>query len=157
MSAQVFSIHWVTRRNASLLERVDDDVFDHPVQAHLLIEFLASPANLLVVAVLDSQVVGMASGITYVHPDKPLSLFINEVGVAGRVARQGIGSQLVRALLDKGQELGCVEAWVATEKSNGPARGLYEALGGIQDDEHAVEYVYPLGGRRGNAQNDSNA
>ena len=144
MSSSAIAIHVVNQDNASLLERVDDDVFDYKVQPELLRAFLGNPANLLVVAVAEGEVVGMASGITYVHPDKPLVLFINEVGVSSRLHRRGIGRQLVSALIEKGKELGCAEAWVATELSNRPARALYEALGGVPDDEHAVVYVYPL-------------
>lgn len=145
VSDPAYTIHVVTRSNASLLDRVDDDVFDHEVQPGLLRTFLENPATLLVVAVADGEVIGMASGIMYVHPDKPLALFINEVGVSGRYHRQGIGHALVSALLGKGREAGCAEAWVATEVSNAPARRLYESLGGVEDQEHAVVYVYPLG------------
>lgn len=134
----------VSQENVSLLDSVDEDVFDHQVQPDLLKLFLANPANLLVVAVAEGRVVGMASGISYVHPDKPLALFINEVGVSGRFHRQGLGRELVSRLLEKGKELGCTEAWVATELGNRPARALYESLGGVPDDEHAVVYVYPL-------------
>lgn len=144
MNAADFSIHLVNRANAFLLDRADPDVFDHEVQPELLKAFLASPANLLFVAVAEDQVVGMASGISYVHPDKPLALFINEVGVSGRYHRQGLGRRLVSNLIEKGRELGCTEAWVATELSNKPACALYEALGGEAAEEHAVVYVYPL-------------
>ena len=143
--------------NASLLDTVDEDVFDHEVQPELLRVFLANPANLLVVAVSEGQVVGMASGITYVHPDKPLALFINEVGVSARFHRRGLGKQLVSRLIEKGQEAGCTEAWVATEVDNKPARALYEALGGVQDEELAVVYVYPLKGEAGPGHGDGDA
>lgn len=141
MSAAV-AIHVVTQANAALLDSVDDDVFDRPVRPELVRAFLANPSNHLVVAVADGQVVGMASGISYVHPDKPLSLFINEVGVSHRFQRQGLGRRLVSRLLDLGKELGCTEAWVATEQSNEAARALYERSGGVPDEECAVVYVY---------------
>ena len=96
------------------------------------------------VAVADGVVVGMASGIAYAHPDKPLQLFVNEVGVSPRFQRLGIGKELMTALLQRGRELGCCEAWVATEEGNSAARRLYDALGGREDDERAVVYVYPL-------------
>jgi ribosomal protein S18 acetylase RimI-like enzyme len=138
------AIHVVTAANAMLLERVDDDVFDHPIQPQFLRAFLANPANLLMVAVADSEVVGMASGIAYVHPDKPLQLFINEVGVSSRFQRRGLGKKLVAALLQHGKELGCREAWVATEVGNTAARALYSAVGGQEDDEHAIVFTYKL-------------
>jgi ribosomal protein S18 acetylase RimI-like enzyme len=145
MSSPRIELHWVDASNAGLLERVDDDVFDDAVQPARVNAFVANPANQLVVAVSDDTVVGMASGITYVHPDKPLALFINEVGVSARFHRQGIGRLLMQAMLQRGHALGCHEAWVATEVGNQPARALYEATGGVADDEAAVVYVYPLG------------
>ena len=138
------SIHVVSLANASLLDSADDDVFDVAVRKELLSAFLENPTNLLVVAVAEAQVVGMASGISYVHPYKPLALFINEVGVSSRFHRQGIGRQLVSRLIETGKDRGCTEAWVATELGNKPARALYESLGGVPDEEHAVVYVYSL-------------
>ncbi len=140
-------IHVVDSSSATLLNRVDDDVFDHPVRPELLSAFLAQPSNILVVAVVSGVVVGMASGFTYVHPDKPLALFLNEVGVSKRFHRRGIARRLIAAILDRAREMGCQEAWVATEVDNLPARELYRATGGVEDDRHAVVYVYPLSGR----------
>jgi ribosomal protein S18 acetylase RimI-like enzyme len=142
----LISIHLVDAVNASLLDRVDDDVFDHAIRPESLHAFLANPSNILVVAVSDGEVVGMASGLTYLHPDKPLQLFINEVGVSRRFHGRGIGKQLMATLLQRGRELGCQEAWVATEENNTAARALYAAAGGREDDDRAVVYVYPLGG-----------
>jgi ribosomal protein S18 acetylase RimI-like enzyme len=138
-------IKLLTPADAAVLDRVDDDVFDLPVQAGLAALYLSDPNKLLAVA-QDAQgvVVGMASGIAYMHPDKPLQLFINEVGVAARCHRQGLGRQLVQALLDRGRAMGCTEAWVATEEGNTAARALYTALGGQEDAERAVVYTYDL-------------
>lgn len=138
------AIHVVTPASADLLDSVDDDVFDEAVRPELLRAFLANPSNVLVVAVIAGQVVGMASGMAYVHPDKPLSLFVNEVGVSSRFHRQGIGAKLMEAILDWGRRQGCREAWVATEADNAPARGLYATCGGIEDTRPAVVYVFPL-------------
>ncbi|MEZ5660664.1 MAG: GNAT family N-acetyltransferase [Burkholderiaceae bacterium] len=146
------TIHLVDPACASLLDRVDDDVFDHAVRPELLREFLESSSNVLVVAVAEGLVVGMATGIAYVHPDKPLSLFINEVGVSARHRQRGIGRRLVVAVLEWACARGCVEAWVATEGGNIAARSLYLSTGAVQDEEPAVVYVYPLsqGSRREN-------
>lgn len=138
------SFHRVSSANASLLDRVDDDVFDHAVQPALLQQFLANSSNLLVVAVVDDVVIGMASGIAYVHPDKPMQLFVNEVGVAAQFQRQGVGKRLMAAILEQGRSMGCREAWVATEVDNAPARALYVSAGGREETQTAVVYVYPL-------------
>lgn len=63
MPAATASIHVVSTASAWLLDHVDADVFDHSVQPELLHEYLSNPANLLVVAVTEGQVVGMATAI----------------------------------------------------------------------------------------------
>lgn len=144
MNDEQIEILVVGTSEAALLDHVDDDVFDLPMQPQLVRAFLANPANVLVIARSEGQVIGMASGFAYVHPDKPLALFINEVGVSSRFQGRGIGKQLMERMLAWGREQGCREAWVATEVGNTPARRLYESTGGIADEEHAVVYVYPL-------------
>lgn len=139
--------------DAAVLERVHDNVFDHQPRPEFTREYLGGDANLLAVALDHELVVGMASGLIYVHPDKPRQLFINEVGVASPWHRRGIGAALCRLLLDEGERRGCVESWVATEIDNGPARALYAALGGVEDADRAVVYtlqpsVWRSAGRR---------
>lgn len=90
------------------------------------------------------MVVGMASGTIYTHPDKPLQLFINEMGVADRVQGQGIGKRLIGFLLKHAADPGCVEAWVATEEGNAQARGFYRSAGGQEQLERAVVYTWRL-------------
>lgn len=142
------TLHLLDGSNYRLLDRVHEDVFDNPVRGELLAAFIANPMNHLVVAVSEEAeqgtVVGMASAIAYVHPDKPLQLFINEVGVALPYQRQGIGRRLVAELLKHAARLGCVEAWVATEVDNVAARALYRAAGGQEDPVRAVVITYKL-------------
>jgi hypothetical protein len=44
-------------------------------------QFLSDPRHHLAVAIDEGWVVGMASAVHYVHPDKAPQLFINEVAV----------------------------------------------------------------------------
>jgi ribosomal protein S18 acetylase RimI-like enzyme/mannose-6-phosphate isomerase-like protein (cupin superfamily) len=134
-----------------LLDHVDEGVFDHAVQRALAEQFLAAPDTLLAVATLSGAVVGMASAIAYLHPDKPLQLFINEVGVSERVRSQGIGKRLVRTLIEQGRSMGCTEAWVATEAGNVPARALYSSLNGVEDPDNAIVYTWKLRDRAAGA------
>jgi aminoglycoside 6'-N-acetyltransferase I len=59
-------------------------------------EFLRDERHHLAVAIEDETVVGFASGVHYVHPDKPAELWINEVGVAPSHHRRGIGKPLLQ-------------------------------------------------------------
>lgn len=134
-------VHLISHQNSSLLRSIAPDVFDHAVQPALLQEFLGNPMNHIAVAVLDGSVVGMVSAITYVHPDKPLQMFINELGVASTHRRLGIGRQLMEFMLAHAKRLGCTEAWIGTEVDNEAALALYQTTGSpIQ--EQAVIFTY---------------
>ena len=113
-------------------------VFDHRVDPALAREFLADPRHHLVVAFAGPTVVGMATALHYVHPDKPAELWINEIGVALSYRRRGIGTRLLEALFAHGRALGCREAWLGTEESNLAARRLYAKVRGR---EEAMVYV----------------
>ena len=130
-----------------VLASVAEGVFDDPVRPELAAEYLADPRLHLAVALDGDLVVGMASSVHYLHPDKPAQLFINEVGVAPSHQRRGLGRRLVETLLGHGRELGCHEAWVATEVDNEPARQLYLSTGGIEDPTPAIVYTYRLSGK----------
>ena len=125
-----------------LLDRVAADVFDGPVSARWAAAFLADARHHLLVALDDGLVVGMATAVDYVHPDKAPQLWVNEVGVAPTHRRRGIGRQLLTALLAHGRALGCTEAWLGTEPDNLPARRLYESAGSVA--ESFVLYAFPL-------------
>ena len=129
----------------SVLDNVAPNVFDGAIRPELAAEFLADPRHHLAVAVTEAgQVVGMASAVHYVHPDKLPQLFINEVGVAPAFHRQGIGKALMAALLERARELGCTEAWVATEPDNWAAQALYTSSGGVKATVPFVMFVFPV-------------
>lgn len=119
--------------DAPVLERVETGVFDFDVDPNLTAEFLADPRHHMVVALVDDRVVGMASAVHYVHPDKATEFWVNEVGVAPSHQRRGIGRKLLSALLDHGRALGCRTAWLGTEEDNTAARRLYAGAGGKEE------------------------
>jgi len=127
------TIRLLGRGDDAVLDHVASDVFDHAVDAALTREFLADPRHHLVVACAGATVVGMATALHYVHPDKPAELWINEVGVASSHRRQGIGTRMLDALLAHARALGCREAWVGTEESNVAARRLYAKARGREE------------------------
>ncbi len=127
------------------LARVAPGVFDPPVQPELAREFLNDLRHHLAVALDGDRVVGMASALHYLHPDKPAELWINEVGVAPSHRRRGLGRELLRALLAHGRTLGCREAWVLTDRRNAAALRLYAALGGRESGDDTVAYAFALG------------
>jgi len=96
--------------DGDVLANVASDVFDGPVEPRWSAEFLADGRHHLVVALDGECVVGMASAVHYVHPDKSPELWVNEVGVADSYQGQGIGQKLLAALFAHGRTLGCSEA-----------------------------------------------
>lgn len=128
----------------AVLNNVAPDVFDGPVDPRWAAEFLADSRHHLAVAIVDGVVVGMASGVHYVHPDKPPQLWVNEVGVAPPFQNRGIGRQLMRALFARGREVGCTKGWLGTEVGNAAARRLYQAVGGVEDAEPFVLVNFDL-------------
>ncbi len=134
------TIRLLTDQDASVLESVAEGVFDHTIHPRWLAEFMADTRHHLAVAILGGQVVGMASAVHYVHPDKAPELWINEVGVATAHQGRGIGKQLMQAMFHHGRTLGCGEAWVLTGQDNAAARGLYAAVGGQEQPALLVSF-----------------
>lgn len=128
------------RDDEHVLERVAAEVFDYPIDPKWTAEFFGDPRHHLAVAIEDGVVIGIASGVHYVHPDKSPELWVNEIGVAPPYRRRGIGQQLLRALFERGKELGCAEAWLGTETTNTAARRLYAAAGGKEEAMIAVSF-----------------
>jgi aminoglycoside 6'-N-acetyltransferase I len=126
---------------ASVLHRVAPGVFDNEVDPVLTAEFFADPRHHLAVAIVDGVVVGMASAVHYVNPDKPAQLFINEVGVSPAHQGRGLGRQLVEVLVRLATDLQCTEAWVLTDRANVVAQRLYEGAGGETPPDHCIMYT----------------
>lgn len=116
------------------------DVFDGPAQSESVARFLGRPGapdprNLMLVAEVDSRIEGFATAILLDHPDKPLTLFLNELGVNEAFQRRGIGRALIEAIRAEGRALGCEASWVLTEGDNHAAQALYRASGGDETRE----------------------
>ena len=136
------AIKVLDRSDLNLILNTADGVFDNPVDKNLASEFLADPRHHLVAAIDDGVMIGFASAVLYIHPDKPPELWINEVGVAPSYQGKGIGKAIIKEMLRLGQDLGCKTAWVLTEKSNEAANGLYKSAGGVGSD--AVMYEFEI-------------
>ncbi len=129
---------------SAVLSNVAPDVFDDPIDPRWTAEFLADPRHHLAVAIHDGVVVGMASAVHYVHPDKGPELWVNEVGVAPTHRGRGVGTRLLRVLFDHARALGCAEAWVLTDRTNNAARLLYEGAGGTAARDDPMMFSFKL-------------
>ena len=128
----------LTAENVALLDTVATDVFDFEIRPESLRAFLNDDRHVLFLAVCNDEVVGMASGVEYFHPDKPPQFWINEVGVGRDHRRQGIGRCLVRALIDYATEHGCAYAWLGTDESNVAGQACF---GSVRDGEAPERFL----------------
>src|SRR5436853_6078076 len=85
-----------------VFDNIAPDVFDHPIDPRWSDEFLSDSRHHIAVAIEENTVIGMATGVHYVHPDKPPELWVNEVGVAPTHQGQAVGRDLLHALFAHG-------------------------------------------------------
>ena len=128
----------------AVLERVAADVFDADPNPAYCREFLEDPRHHLALAFDAERVVGIVSGVHYLHPDKPNELWVNEVSVAESHQRRGIARMLLETLFAHARELGCSEAWLSTDPDNTAARGLYSVTGGTEQSMVLVTFDLDL-------------
>jgi aminoglycoside 6'-N-acetyltransferase I len=119
-------------------------VFDYDIDPQLAVEFLGDPRHHMAVALDRGQIVGFASAVHYIHPDKAAELWINEVGVSPEFRGQGIAKRLLDALFESGRAAGCREAWVLTDRDNLPAMRLYTAAGGEEAPRDQVMFTFRI-------------
>jgi GNAT superfamily N-acetyltransferase len=127
-----------------VLAHVAPDVFDNKIEPRLTKEFLADPRHHIAVAIDDGVVIGFASALHYVHPDKPAELWINEVAMVPSHQRRGLAKQILQALLAHGRGLDCKIAWVLTETDNTAALALYASAGGKELSRDTVHIEFEL-------------
>jgi ribosomal protein S18 acetylase RimI-like enzyme len=123
------SIVRVEAANLSVLERVDPDCFDEPVDLARASRCVASVDAILVVALSEGRVVGQCLAAIHRHPDKPTELYVDDLSVSEGLRRHGVGRKLVEAAIRHGRAEGAETLWVATEPENEVANEFYRALG----------------------------
>ncbi len=117
-------------QDIGLLLAVEEGVFDFPIDPEQARDFLENPVNEIVVVIVDDRIVAFASGTILLHPDKPPSLFVNEVSTHDEYRRRGYGLAVSRGLFARARARGCEGIWLGTEPENTPALALYRRLGG---------------------------
>lgn len=115
----------ITAHDKAFFQQIADDVFDETIVPERLAAYLKNPANLMILARVNGEVIGQVAAVLHHHPDKPTELYVDEVGVTSRFQRQGIAKQMMEEMLVWGRERGCEEVWLGTEPENVPARALY--------------------------------
>ena len=105
-------------------------------------ELLKDPAFFLVVARTDG---GAMMGRIYGHVIQRFlqtDLLLYEVDTAEEHQRKGAARAMIEFAKRLTLERGYREIWVLTEGDNAPARTLYEALGGVEENSPTIMYVF---------------
>ena len=107
------------------LDSVAEGVFDEAIRQDEARAFLKDPSHIMMLAIENEMVVGMASGVVIRHPDKLQELWINEVGVADRARGNGLAQRLVQGLFDWSVGRDIRTAWLLMDSDNEAAAKSY--------------------------------
>ena len=118
--------------------------FDDPIRPGAVAAFLRDDRHHLLVASLNGRPAGFVSAVEILHPDKPVELFLNELGVDEPYRRRGVATALLEELCRVGRELDCATIWVLTDQDNDAAMATYRRAGGVWDGEHQVMFEIDL-------------
>lgn len=138
------TIQQLTTANKQCLDRLAPEVFDNAIDPVQLARFLSDPRHLMLVAIEDGLVVGMASAVEYFHPDKPPQMWINEVGVSPAWQRRGIGRALTAALVEAARQRGCAYAWLGTDRDNTAAQACFRSVPDVEPPQPFLLYEWEL-------------
>ncbi len=106
--------------------------------------FLVNPAAIAFVATNDGQIVGWAWGYRQIRPDGRDQVLLYEIGAAAEWRRRGVGTALLRAVLDLARDEGFVRVWLCTNETNTAAMALYRAEGGRRFQNDDVVFRWDL-------------
>ena len=107
------------------LDSVAEGVFDEGIRPDEARAFLKDPSHIMMLAIDEEMVVGMASGVVIRHPDKLRELWINEVGVADRARGNGLAQRLVQGLFEWSVARDIRTAWLLMDADNEAAARSY--------------------------------
>ena len=91
-------------------------------------ELVSSPATDLFIAIDDGTIIGMSTLVTFRIPTG-LRAWIEDVVVDEAAGRQGVGSALTQAMVDRARELGCRTVDLTSRPSREAANRLYQRAG----------------------------
>lgn len=90
----------------------------------------------------NNNIVGFAYGYTLLRPDGKIMFYLHSIGMLPNYQNSGYGSKLLEFIKNYSIILGCSEMFVITDKGNPRACHVYEKLGGKNDYEDEIVYVY---------------
>ena len=120
----------------------DDMIFD----LEKITEFYNDKNVISFVAKTENKIVGFAYGYDIIHPNGKHAYFIYSIGMLPKYQNKGYGTKLLGFIKDYISFNGFFEMFVLTDKGNPRACHVYEKLGGKNDFEDEICYVYDFEG-----------
>lgn len=90
----------------------------------------------------NDKVVGFAYAYNLLRPDGKSMFYLHSIGMLPDYQNNGYGSALLSYIKEYSKSIGCNEMFVITDRGNPRACHVYEKLGGVNDYEDEVVYVY---------------
>jgi ribosomal protein S18 acetylase RimI-like enzyme len=120
-------------------------LLDEPADPTVVRNYLADDRNVFLLAIEDDHAVGFLRGtaLSQLKSDRK-QMFLYEIGVDLPFRRRGVGSELVRWLIEHSRSGGFEEIFVFTDPSNDAAVNLYRSTGAVTETSADRMYVYQL-------------
>lgn len=90
----------------------------------------------------NNKVIGFAYAYTLLRPDGKNMFYLHSIGMLPNYQNNGYGTQLLSFVKEYSKKIGCSEMFIITDKGNPRACHVYEKLGGKNDFEDEIVYVY---------------
>ncbi len=126
------------------LESMEDVlVYDNMVfNKEYLKKFINDKNTYGFIAKKDNNIVGFAYAYTLIRPDGKTMFYLHSIGMLPDYQNNGYGTKLLEFIKIFSKSIGCSEMFVITDRGNPRACHIYEKLGGKNDYENEVVYVY---------------
>lgn len=132
-----------------LLEKNDIDLMkdvlnDDNMQfnTEYLMKFINDNHSYGFIAKEDNNIVGFAYAYSLTRPDGKIMFYLHSIGVLPKYQNRGIGTQMLKFIIDYAKRNNYSEVFVITDKGNQRACHVYEKTGGKNDIVNEIVYVY---------------
>jgi ribosomal protein S18 acetylase RimI-like enzyme len=120
-------------------------LLDHAPDVTAVREYLADERNFFLLAYEGSEAIGFVRGTALGQlRSRDKQLFLYEIAVEEGFRRRGVGTALVKALLEECRNLGFEEVFVFTDPANEAAVRLYRSTGAVTETPADRMFVYTL-------------
>ena len=104
--------------------------------------FIDNENSYAFVAKKGEKIIGFAYGYTLLRPDGRTMFYVHSIGILSDYQDKGYGTGLLSFIKDYSKNIGCYKMFIITDKGNSRACHVYEKVGGMNDIEDEIVYVY---------------